>query len=81
MERRLQVTVGPGMFESERTVSIQGAGRRYVLVVDAQDISPDNTLKVYLVDQRGDEAWVDLPRETFSSGSRVRVPSAALLPA
>ena len=81
MERRLPVTVQPGMFESERTVSFEGAGRRYVLIVDAQDIAPDNTLKVYLVDERGDEALVDLPRETFTSGSRVRVPSAVLLPA
>ena len=52
-----------------------------MLIVDENDVTPDGTLKVYVVDQRGDEALVDLPRETFSSGSRVRIPSADLLPA
>jgi hypothetical protein len=81
MEKRLRVNVAPGMFQSERTVSFEAGGHRYVLVVDEQDIAADNTLKVYVVDERGDEALVDLPRDTFSSGSRVRVPSSVLLPA
>ena len=81
MEKRLRVKVQPGMFQSERTVSFEAGGRRYVLIVDENDVTPDGTLKVYVVDQRGEEALVDLPRETFSSGSRVRIPSADLLPA
>jgi hypothetical protein len=81
MEKRLRVEVRPGMFQSERTVSFEAGGRRYVLIVDEQDVAADGTLKVYVVDQYGDEALVDLPRDTFSSGSRVRVPSSALLPA
>jgi hypothetical protein len=69
------------MFKSERTVSFEAGGRRYVLIVDEQDVDADGTLKVYVVDQHDDEALVDLPRDTFSSGSRVRVPSSVLLPA
>lgn len=81
MEKRLRVSVQPGMFQSERTVSFEAGGRRYVLIVDERDVAPDDTMKVYVVEARGDEALVDLPRETFSSGSRVRVPVSALLPA
>jgi hypothetical protein len=80
MKRRLRVEVQPGMFKSERTVSFEAGGRRYVLMVDEEDVK-DGTLAVYVVDQQGDEALVDLPRDTFSSGSRIRIPNSALLPA
>jgi hypothetical protein len=80
MKRRLRVDVQPGMFQSERTVSFEAGGRRYVMIVDEEDVR-DGTLVVYVVDQRDDEALVDLPRDTFSSGSRVRIPNSALLPA
>jgi hypothetical protein len=81
MERRLRVTVQPGMFPSERTVSFEAGGRNYTLVVDERDVAADGTLVVHVVDQRDDEALVDLPRETFTSGSRVRIPRSVLLPA
>lgn len=81
MEKRLRVEVKPGMFQSERTVSFEAGGRRYVLVVDERDVAADNTMRVYVVDESGEEALVDLPQETFSSGSRVRVPVSVLLPA
>lgn len=81
MEKRIRVTIQPGGFPSERTVSFDAGGRSYALVVDAVDVAPDGTLLVYVVDQRNGEALVDLPRDTFTSGSRVRVPASALLPA
>lgn len=80
MEKRLRVEVQPGMFPSERTVTFEAGGRRYVLIVDEEDVK-DGTLQVYVVAQGGDEALVDLPRDTFTSGSRVRIPRSDLLPA
>ena len=80
MKKRLRVSVQPGMFSSERTVSFEAGGRRYVLIVDQEDVAEDDTLMVYVVDQRDGEALVDLPRDTFTTGSRVRVPSSVLLP-
>jgi hypothetical protein len=81
MKKRLRVRVEKGLFPSERTVSFEAGDRSYSLVVDEQDVAPDDTLMVHVVDERGDEALVDLPRETFTSGSRVRIPTSELLPA
>jgi hypothetical protein len=80
--KRIRVDVKPGMFSSERAVSFQAGGERYTLLVDEEDIrQDDNTLEVYVVDQSGNEAIVDLPRETATAGTRVRVPKDLLLPA
>jgi hypothetical protein len=81
MKKRLRVRVEKGIFPSERTVSFETGGRNYSLVVDEQDVAADNTLVVHLVGQQGDEALIDLPRETFTSGSRVRIATSELLPA
>ena|SRR5436309_2506164 len=79
-KKRIHVSVKPGMFSSERAVSFQAGGKEYTLLVDQEDVQ-DDTLLVYVVDQRGEEAIVDLPRDTFTFGNRVRVPSSVLLPA
>jgi hypothetical protein len=78
--KRLRVHVEQGIFPSERTVSFSAGERRYSLVVDEKDLEND-LLPVYVVAEGDDEALVDLPQETFTSGSRVRVPRSALLDA
>jgi hypothetical protein len=70
---RIQVDVGQGSFSSERAVSFVAAGKKYSLVVDESDIE-NGMLVVYVVEEMGEEAIVDLPRETFTTGSRIRVP-------
>jgi hypothetical protein len=77
---RIRVTVGPGTFSSERSVSFEVNGKQYALIVDQADIQGD-FLKVYVVAQTDEEAVIDLPRDTFTSGNRIRIPRAALLPA
>lgn len=82
MQRRIRVSVKPATFPSERAVSFEVAGRRYSLIVDERDIR-DDTLAVSVVaeNQEKGEAVIDLPRDTPVSGSRIRIPSEALLPA
>ena len=58
-------------------VSFQEYGESYALFVDEQDVQ-GGLFTVYKVAQCGDEVLVDLPRETFTSGNRVRVSIAAL---
>ncbi len=77
---RIRVRVQPGMFQSERSVSFQVGDQAYSLFVDQSDVQSD-TLSVYVVEQRGDEAVIDLPRDTFTSGNRIRVPTSYLIPA
>jgi hypothetical protein len=67
------------MFQSERSVSFQVGDQAYSLFVDQSDVQND-TLSVYVVEQRGDEAVIDLPRDTFTSGNRIRVPTSYLIP-
>jgi hypothetical protein len=66
------------MFQSERSVSFQVGDQAYNLIVDQSDVQND-TLSVYVVEQRGDEAVIDLPRDTFTSGNRILVPASYLL--
>jgi len=66
------------MFQSERSVSFQVGDQAYSLFVDQSDVQND-MLSVYVVEQKGDEAVIDLPRETFTSGNRIRVPSSYLI--
>ena len=77
---KIQVIVQPGLFPSERTVSFRAGDRHYEMVVDQEDVA-DGTLVVYVVAERNGDAMIDLPRETFTSGSRIRIPTAELLPA
>lgn len=81
MKRRIRVQVGPGMFSSERSVSFRAGDTDYTLLVDAGDVKPDDTLEVSLIAENEKEALIDLPRDTFTTGNRIRVPKTVLLPA
>lgn len=69
---RINVSVAKGMFESERSVSFQGIGQTYHLVVDEFDVR-DGMLEVGIVDEAKETLLVALPKDTFTSGSTVRV--------
>lgn len=77
-KKRLRVNVGEGMFNTERTVSFQAGEKNYTLIVDEDDVQ-DNALEVYVIAQENEESIVDLPRDTFTSGSRIRVPNTLIL--
>jgi hypothetical protein len=68
------------MFPSERTVSFEIGGKQYTLIVDEADVQ-DGMLTVYVVEQSDQEALVDLPRDTFTTGNRIRIPKTALIAA
>lgn len=74
---RITVSVEKGMFESERSVSFDGIGQKYHLVVDAFDVV-DNKLVVGILDEAQDSLLVALPKDTFTSGSTVRVPRTSV---
>ena len=74
----IRVKVGPGMFRSERSVSFQVGDQAYNLFVDQSDVQ-NNLLSVYVVERNGDEAIIDLPRDTFTTGNRIRIPSSYLI--
>jgi len=75
---KICVAVGAGMFSSERAVSFRVNGTTYNLVVDPSDISESNMLSVLVIQREQDESIVDLPRETFTTGNRIRVPTSLL---
>ncbi len=70
---KLPVKVEDGTFSSERNVSFSVGDKHYSMVVDPEDLEDDN-LRVNIVAESASEAIVDLPRETMTSGSRLRVP-------
>ena len=74
---RIEVVVEKGMFDSERSVSFDGVGQTYHLIVDELDVR-DGKLEVGIVDESKDSLLVALPKDTFTSGSTVRVPRAAV---
>ena len=74
---RILVTVEKGMFESERSVSFDGVGQTYLLVVDEHDVR-DGKLEVGILAEALDTLLVVLPKDTFTSGSTVRVSKAAV---
>jgi hypothetical protein len=74
---RIVVTVEKGMFESERSVSFNGVGQTYHLVVDEHDVR-DGKLEVGILDESLDTLLVALPKDTFTSGTTVRVSRAAV---
>jgi hypothetical protein len=77
--RYVRVKVEPGMFSSERYVSFQVEDKAYGLFVDEKDVAGD-MMPVYLVAQQGDQAIIQLPRDTFTTGNRIQVPTSILQP-
>ncbi|MDQ2687332.1 MAG: hypothetical protein M3Y28_05640 [Armatimonadota bacterium] len=81
MKKRIRVTaVGPGVFSTENAVSFEADGKEYTLLVD-KDSLKNNMLEVQVVAEGEKEALIDLPRDTFTSGSRIRILKDQLLPA
>lgn len=82
MKRWIKVQeIGPGVFSNERSVTFQIGGQSYTLIVPVEYLREDSMeLQVEVVAERGAEVLVDLPRETFTSGLRVQMPRASLLP-
>lgn len=78
-KRAVMVKVEPGMFSQERFVTITTKAGKYYLYVDSNSLVGD-LLTVYPVYEIGDEILIDLPQETLTSGSRIRVPREMLLP-
>jgi hypothetical protein len=82
MEQRIRVAdISPGIFSTERFVQIEVAGKPYSLLVDRNSVREDDrTMKVWVVESRDDDVLVELPRETFTAGSRFFIPRKELLP-
>jgi hypothetical protein len=81
MKYRIRVRdIGPGVFSTERSATLDVGGQSYTLIVPTGYLDGE-TLRVEGIAERGDQILVDLPRETFTSGSRILVPREALLPA
>lgn len=70
---RIAVKVDGGMFASERSVSFEGVGQTYHLVVDESAVK-DGKLEVGILDEAQDTFLVALPTDTFTTGSTVCVP-------
>jgi diacylglycerol kinase family enzyme len=70
---RIAVKIDRGMFASERSVSFEGVGKTYHLMVDESDVQ-DGKLEVGILDEAQDTFLVALPTDTFTTGSTVRVP-------
>ena len=80
MRKRIKVsTIGPGVFSTENTVSFEADGKQYTLLVD-KDFLTNDTLEVQVVAEGEKEALIDLPRDTFTSGSRIRISKDRLIP-
>ena len=81
MKTRIKVDeVKPGMFSTERYVAFAVAGKEYSLFVDQSSLR-DHTLEVQVVEDYADQALIELPRDTFTAGSRVFVPKDLLVTA
>lgn len=79
MKTRIRVsTVEPGMFSTERYVAFEVGGQEYSLFVDQSSVQ-DHTLEVQVVESYSDRMLIELPRDTFTAGSRVYVPRDALV--
>lgn len=70
----IRVKVEPGMFSSERFVTISAGDATYFLFVDVVSLIGENILKVYLVFEEDEDVLVDLPQDTLNNGSRIRIP-------
>lgn len=81
MKYRIKVSnVGPGVFSNEVSATVRVGDQSYTLIVPDRYVTND-TIEVEFVAKRGDDALVNLPRETFTSGSRIMVPMADLISA
>ena len=76
----LTVTIGDGMFRSERAVLFDSGGVRYNLIVDEGDVvGPDKIrVQVLQISEGGERSLVLLPRETFTTSSKLWVDSALI---
>ena len=80
-KKRIKVNAGRGVFSSERSVTFDAGGQQYTLIVEKDDVISEGGHDYIEVDVLGsgdNEAIVDLPRETFTSGNRIRVPTNIL---
>lgn len=80
---QIPVRVSDGMFAHEANVSFFAGADYYSLLVERADIDfrgreRAGYLSVIVVEQGETESIIDLPRETFTSGRRVRVPNTLL---
>lgn len=84
-EPTISCSISPGMFSSERAISIDlPDGRKVSAFVDRRDVIPDRDVKpgkeyrghvrVFLVEFRNDSAIVDLPQPGLTEGPRLKVP-------
>ena len=87
-ETLLKCKVGLGMFKSERTVTVKVDATEFSAIVDAEDVRVDEEpkgdelvdgwVRVFVIEKGKDQALIDLPRETFTSGTRIIVPMSLL---
>ena len=71
----LEVEVSEGLFVSERNCRFAVGDRYYNLICDESSV--DGTkMDIYVLEDTGTQATVRLPRETFSSGDTIHVPSS-----
>ena len=76
---KLKVTVGEGVFSSERAASFNVGEKSYTLLVDTSELDGDS-LKVRIVGSSSESVVIELPSDT-PSGRRVIVPRRLVLPA
>lgn len=85
----LRCQVGRGMFDSERTVTFTAGSTTYEAIVAVDDVeaerepmgdeAAEGRVRVAVIERSGDQALIDLPRETFNGGCRVIVPMSLLV--
>lgn len=67
------------MFTTERSVSFSVDQKNYNLIVDKSDVHGDCLAVTVIRHVECGDVIVDLPRETFTSGPRIRVPAEMVL--
>lgn len=80
---QLKCTVEMGSFSDERTITISDRDATYITFADLRDVETelppaidqgvDGFLRVQVLLEKQDKYLVALPRDTFSSGSRIYV--------
>jgi hypothetical protein len=81
MKQRIHVrNIQPGMFSTERFVAFTVGDQEYSLLVDHSSVQEnEKTLDVQVIETKGDETLVELPRASFNAGSRLLIPSDSVL--
>jgi hypothetical protein len=77
-ETFIRVDVSPGMFRSERCVSFEAYGKHFESLVDQRSVNGDR-LRVRVLNAEDDRVLIELPRETFTTGTRMWVSRSMLL--